>query len=176
VGYGFERPALLGETVADAIAFGADRPPDAELVAAARAAHADEFVRRLPDGYATRLADAPLSGGEAQRLGLARAFCHAGRLLVLDDVAASLDTVTEHRIGEALTGPLAGRTRVVIAHRAATAARADLVVWLDAGRVRAVGAHGALWRDTGYRALFAAADLEPDGNGNGGGGGGGEGR
>ena len=154
VGYGFERPALLGDTIADAIAFGHHRPAEEEVVAAARAASADGFIRRLPDGYATPLSEAPMSGGEAQRIGLARTFAHAGRVIILDDVAASLDTVTEHQISQVLTGALADRTRIIVAHRASTAARADLVVWLDRGTVRAMGTHGELWREPGYRAVF----------------------
>ena len=161
VGYGFERPVLLGETLADVIAFGQDVPTDARVTAAARDARADGFVRRMPEGYRSRLADARMSGGEVQRLGLARAFVHAGRVLVLDDVAASLDTVTEHHIQEVLTGPLADRTRLVVAHRASTASRADLVVWLDGGRVRAVGPHHDLAADPEYRALFGPAAVAP---------------
>jgi ATP-binding cassette subfamily B protein len=154
VGYGFERPVLMGETLADVITFGYRRPSAEEVLAASRAAWADEFICRMPDGYRTRLADAPMSGGEYQRLGLARAFAHAGLVIVLDDVAASLDTVTEHRISEVLTRELAGRTRLVVAHRASTAARADVVAWLDCGRIRAMAPHHELWRDWQYRALF----------------------
>jgi ATP-binding cassette subfamily B protein len=154
VAYGFERPALFGETFTDAIAFGVSTPCEAEIAAAAAAAHADEFIRRMPDGYRTKVVDAPMSGGEIQRVGLARAFAHACLVLVLDDVAASLDTVTEHEISKALTGPMSDRTRVLVAHRTSTAARADLVVWLEDGRVRAVGPHAELWRDPAYRALF----------------------
>jgi ATP-binding cassette subfamily B protein len=111
----------------------------------------------MPDGYGTHLADAPMSGGEAQRIGIARAFAHAGRVLILDDVAASLDTVTEHEITEVLTNELRDRTRIVVAHRASTAARADLVVWLERGQVRAVAPHRELWTDPAYRALFGLA-------------------
>ncbi|MDX2765839.1 ABC transporter ATP-binding protein [Streptomyces europaeiscabiei] len=155
IAHAFERPALLGDSVADTIAFGLSRPSPARIREAARAAHADSFVRRLPDGYATPCADAPLSGGEAQRLGLARAFARESRLLVLDDALSSLDTVTERHIADALVGrPTTGGSRLVIAHRAATAARADAVAWLDGGRVRAVGPHAQLWRLAGYRELF----------------------
>ncbi|WP_405592621.1 ABC transporter ATP-binding protein [Streptomyces sp. NBC_01092] len=159
VAYGFERPVLLGETFADAIGFGPRTPGGGEMRAGATAARADAFVRTMPEGYGTPLTDAPLSGGESQRIGLARAFVQSapeGRLLVLDDVAASLDTVTEHHIGQALTstGPLAHRTRLVVTHRASTAARADVVVWLDAGRVRGLGTHRELWTREGYRAVF----------------------
>ncbi|MET9605889.1 ABC transporter ATP-binding protein [Streptomyces sp. NPDC006512] len=155
VGHAFERPALFGEDVAAAIAFGDVPPPDRETVrAAARAAGADAFVRRLPDGYGTPLADAPMSGGELQRLGLARAFCRAGRLLVLDDATSSLDTVTAREVERALARDVRPGTRLVVAHRISSAARADLVVWLDAGRVRATGTHAELWRDPAYRAVF----------------------
>jgi ATP-binding cassette subfamily B protein len=154
VGYGFERPVLVGQTLLDVIAFGSRTATREEVVVAACAARADDFIRRMPDGYATRLADVHLSGGEAQRVGLARAFAHTGRVLVLDDVAASLDTVTEHHIREVLTGALADRTRVVVAHRASTAAQADLVVWLDGGTVRVVAPHDELWQDPAYREVF----------------------
>jgi ATP-binding cassette subfamily B protein len=161
VGYGFERPALIGDALADAIAFGAYEPPPERVIEAAREARADEFIRRLPEGYRTPLPDAPMSGGERQRVGLARTFAHAGRVLILDDVAASLDTVTEHHIARVLTTALSGRTRLVVAHRASTAAGADLVVWLDGGTVRAAAPHATLWHEPEYRRLFAP-DGEPE--------------
>jgi ATP-binding cassette subfamily B protein len=157
VGYGFARPALFGETVGDAIAFGADTPTAEQVQEAAQAARADSFIRLLPEAYATPLGHAPMSGGETQRMGLARTFAHAGRVVVLDDVAASLDTVTEHHISRVLTGALGDRTRIIVAHRASTAARADAVIWLDGGRLRAMAPHGELWQDPEYRVLF-----EPD--------------
>ena len=157
VGYGFARPALFGATVADAIAFGVDAPPSEQLEEGARAARADDFIRLLPDGYATPLAQAPMSGGETQRVGLARTFAHAGRVLVLDDVAASLDTVTEHHISGVLTGALGDRTRLVVGHRASTVAQMDAVIWLDRGAMRAMAPHHELWQNPEYRALF-----EPD--------------
>lgn len=158
VSYGFERPVLVGETLVDAIAFGVDRPPSETVELAAGAARADAFIRRMPDGYDTPSVTAPMSGGELQRVGLARAFAHAGRVLVLDDVAASLDTVTEHEIHRVLTGSLAGRTRLTVAHRASTAARADLVVWLEDGGLRALAPHAELSRRPDYRALFHPAE------------------
>lgn len=160
VGYGFERPVLFGDTVSDTIGFGTHRPPDHEVRTAARQALADDFIRHLPDGYRTPLARAPMSGGEVQRIGLARTFSHASRVMVLDDVAASLDTVTEHEISLALTDALADRTRILVAHRASTAARADLVAWLDDGRLVGLAPHHVLWRDEAYRAVFEAT---PDG-------------
>ncbi|MET8687819.1 ABC transporter ATP-binding protein [Streptomyces sp. NPDC004732] len=156
VGYAFERPALLGETLEGTIGFGAPRPAPERVREAARAARADTFITRLPDGYATRCAEAPLSGGEAQRLGLARAFARGGRLLILDDAMSSLDTVTEHHIAEALLRHTPHRSRLIIAHRAATAARADAVAWLHEGRIRAMGTHAELWERPEYREVFGA--------------------
>ena len=153
VGCAFERPVLVGRAVADAIGPAVD---PRRVRAAARATHAHEFVSRLPLGYDTPLAEVPLSGGELQRLGLARAW-PAHRLLVLDDATSSLDMVTEMQIGHTMTDDHRGRTRLIVTHRAATAARADLVVWLCDGRVRAVGPHADLWRLPAYRAVFAAA-------------------
>ncbi|MGH7685951.1 MAG: ABC transporter ATP-binding protein [Candidatus Dormibacteria bacterium] len=167
IGYAFERPSLFGATIEDAVAFGVTRPSPGAVTEAARRADADDFVRRLPEGYANRLAATPMSGGETQRIGLARAFAHPGRVLILDDVAASLDTVTEYRIASVLTTALAHRTRIVVAHRAATAARADTVVWLEGGRVRAVAPHAVLWHNLGYRAIFDPGALTPGPNGNG---------
>ncbi|MEE1928559.1 ABC transporter ATP-binding protein [Streptomyces sp. TRM 70351] len=162
VGYAFERPALLGGTLAGTIGFGPAPPPRERITAAARAACADAFIRTLPAGYDTRCADAPLSGGETQRLGLARAFAHDGRLLILDDATSSLDTATERQVTAALLDGERKRTRLVVAHRATTAARADLVAWLDGGRLRAVAPHAALWLEPGYREVFAAGPPEPD--------------
>ncbi|RJQ76431.1 ABC transporter ATP-binding protein [Pseudonocardiaceae bacterium YIM PH 21723] len=154
VGYAFERPVLLGDTIAEAISYGV--PVSMRQIAkAAKIAQVDEVISRLPDGYETPLRVAPLSGGEAQRIGLARAVLREPRLLVLDDATASLDTVTEAAVGMALTNALPGRTRVVVTHRAAVAARADLVVWLVRGRVHAVDSHKQLWRDSAYRAMFS---------------------
>jgi ATP-binding cassette subfamily B protein len=150
VGCAFERPVLVGATVGDAIGLGLDRE---RVQRAARATYAHDFVGKLPHGYDTPLTEAPMSGGEAQRLGLARAW-HAGRLLVLDDATSSLDMVTEMQINDALVDDSGGRTRLIVTHRAATAARADIVVWLEAGRVRATGPHHRLWDDPAYRAVF----------------------
>ena len=154
--YAFDRPSLPGATIAEAISFGVADPPQSQVTAAAEDSQAAVFISRLPDSFGTKLPDAPLSGGEVQRLGLARAFAHAAtaRLVILDDALSSLDTVTEMLVSQALTGRLGGRTRLIVAHRAATAARADLVAWLADGRIRAVAAHEELWRDAGYRALF----------------------
>ncbi|MER7955826.1 ABC transporter ATP-binding protein [Streptomyces sp. NPDC096030] len=127
-----------------------------EVRDAARAASADAFIRLLPRGYDTPLDEAPLSGGESQRLGLARAFIGAGRLMILDDATSSLDTATERQVELALSTSLRPCTKLVVAHRVSTAARADTVVWLEAGRVRGCGPHRLLWEEPDYRAVFLA--------------------
>jgi ATP-binding cassette subfamily B protein len=156
IGHAFARPVLVGDTVGSAIALGLRSPATPRIRAAARAARVDTVVDRLPDGYQTRLADTPLSGGEVQRLGVARAL-GAERLLVLDDATSSLDTVTEYEVSRALIDAADRRTRLVVTHRAGTAARADLVAWLEHGRLRGYAAHEVLWHDPAYRALFQGA-------------------
>jgi ATP-binding cassette subfamily B protein len=153
VGYAFERPSLLGGTVSDAVGYGS-WAGDAAVRTACRIAQVHDVVVRLPDGYRTPLTETPLSGGEAQRLGLARAVVHNPRVLILDEATASLDTVTEAEVERAIETALPGRTRVVVTRRTTTAARADLVVWLENGRVRAVAPHEALWQEAAYRLVF----------------------
>jgi ATP-binding cassette subfamily B protein len=160
VTYAFERPRLLGATVEEAIAFGIDPVPPNRVRSAAQAARADGFISRLPEGYAAPMAETSLSGGEFQRLGLARALAHNARLVILDDATSSLDTATEAQIAAVLTAD-DGRTRLIVTHRLATAARADLVAWLDGGKVRACAPHHELWDDPDYQAVFRV-DAEPD--------------
>jgi ATP-binding cassette, subfamily B, bacterial len=154
--YAFERPHLFGATVGEAIGFGPHELSGNVTRAAAQDGQAEVFINRLPGAFGMKMASLALSGGEVQRLGLARAFAHAAtaRLLVLDDATSSLDTVTEMLIARALTERLAGQTRLIVAHRLATAAQADLVAWVSGGRIRALDRHEALWREAEYRALF----------------------
>ena len=153
VGYAFARPILHGPTVGDAIGYGALVTP-ALVASAARTAHIHEAITRLPQGYRTPLTEAPMSGGELQRVGLARAILRRPRLLVLDDAASSLDAVTEARISAAIAAALPRATRLVLTHRASTAARADLVVWLRDGVVAGAAPHRALLEVPGYRDVF----------------------
>ncbi|MDG4781458.1 ABC transporter ATP-binding protein [Micromonospora sp. WMMD961] len=167
VGYAFDQPVLIGATIHDAIGLAlpteSATPPTATtpaVLAATRAAAVDDVVERLPDGYHTPLAHTPLSGGETQRLGLARAFT-AERLLILDDATSNLDTATEHRITQATTAHTDPRTRLLITHRASTAAAADLVAWLHTGRLRGLAPHHQLWADPDYRAVFTPTSSQP---------------
>jgi ATP-binding cassette, subfamily B, bacterial len=157
VAYAFARPARLGQTVADDIGYRSGPIARADIEHAARMARAHDFILRLPDGYDTPMADAPLSGGERQRLGIARALAADARVLVLDDATSSLDTATEAQVNAAIRELRAGRTTLIVAHRASTAARADVVVWLHEGRVRGVAPHDQLWLEPAYRAVFGGA-------------------
>ncbi|MBO1418123.1 ABC transporter ATP-binding protein [Streptomyces sp. FH025] len=151
VGHAFARPALVGRTVREALA-GAGP-------AEAASARADGFLQRLPRGWDTPLDELRLSGGELQRLGLARLLARPTRVVVLDDATSGLDLATEYQVTEALDRATHGRTRLVVAHRAAVAARADLVAWLDAGRLRAVAPHTVLLAHPDYRAALSDTTL-----------------
>lgn len=147
----FADPVLTGATVQDALGLGPVPLPPARLRGAARAAQADPFVRRLPDGYRTPMASLVLSGGERQRLGLARALARDSRLIVLDDATCGLDGATEAAALHALREETAGRTVLHITRRATVAAAADRVAWLHEGRVHTVAAHDELWPLAAYR-------------------------
>ena len=159
VAYAFESPALLGDTVRDAITLGHDAS-DAEVQAAARSVEADAFIRRLPYGYDTSLDETPMSGGERQRLGLARAALRDSPALVLDDALSSLDVATAARVFAALGSLSEDRTAIIVAHRASTAASADVVSWLVDGRMHRVAPHAELWGDPAYRAAFMGRSPE----------------
>jgi ATP-binding cassette, subfamily B, bacterial len=166
VAYAFERPARLGTTVAELIGIGAaGQGIDGETVRArateaARAAHADGFIRRLPCGYDTALERAPFSGGELQRLGIAQALSRPAHLLVFDDATSSLDMATELDVMTAVEEAREGRTMLTVTQRVTTAARADLVIWLEEGRVKGYGPHQELCLDPGYLATIAPGVAE----------------
>ncbi|WP_405142227.1 ABC transporter ATP-binding protein/permease [Sphaerisporangium sp. NBC_01403] len=160
VAYAFAHPHLLGASVHDGLTYGLGPVDRADVVRAAERARIDGWVRRSSRGYDTPLADAPRSGGEAQRLGLARALIRDADVTVLDDATSSLDTVTEAEVSTAIDAALAGRTRFFVAHRAAMAARCDLVAWLHEGKIRALAPHEELWTLPEYRALFQPAESD----------------
>ena len=141
-----QEPALFSGTVAENIAYARPDAARAELEAAARAAHADEFVRRLPEGYDTVVGErgVKLSGGQRQRIAIARAVLKDPAVLVLDEATSSLDTESEQLIEDALEKLLVGRTTLIIAHRLSTVRRADRLVVIDGGRVMEEGKHADL--------------------------------
>ncbi len=141
-----QEPALFSGTVAENIAYGRPDAAPGEIEAAARAAHAHEFIERLPQGYATLVGErgVKLSGGQRQRVAIARALLKDPAVLILDEATSSLDTESERLIEEALERLLEGRTTLIIAHRLSTVRRADRLVVLDRGRVVEEGTHEEL--------------------------------
>ncbi|MFF8897563.1 ABC transporter ATP-binding protein [Streptomyces lydicus] len=141
-----ENSFLFSDSIRDNIAYGHPDATDAQVRAAARAAQADGFISELPDGYDTTVGEQglTLSGGQRQRVALARAILTDPRLLVLDDATSAVDARVEHEIHEALRGVMAGRTTLLIAHRASTLALADRVAVLDEGRLVDIGTQDEL--------------------------------
>jgi ATP-binding cassette subfamily B protein/subfamily B ATP-binding cassette protein MsbA len=153
-----QEPFLFPISVAENIAYGRPEASRREIAAAAEAANADAFIRRLPEGYDTVLGEQghTLSGGERQRLAIARALLKDASLLVLDEPTSALDAVTEAAVVEALQRLMAGRTAFIIAHRLSTIRGADQIAVLDAGRVVDTGTHQQLLaRSSVYRRLYA---------------------
>ncbi len=156
-----QNPYLLNDTVAANIALARPEASPEQVQQAARQAQADEFIRALPQGYETVIGERGLrlSGGQAQRIALARAFLQDASLLILDEPSASLDPVTEDALGEASARLFAGRTVLVIAHRLATVRRADQIVVLSEGVVQESGTHAALLKQGGlYRQMVRAGE------------------
>ena len=139
-------PFLFSATVRENIAFGRPDATEDEILAAARASQAHEFIERLPQGYDTLVGERgiTLSGGQRQRIAIARALAIDPRILILDDATASVDATTEARIRLGLREAMKGRTTIIIAHRLSTIALADEIIVLDGGRVAARGTHDVL--------------------------------
>jgi ATP-binding cassette, subfamily B, bacterial MsbA len=141
-----QEPALFSGTIRENIAYARPRATDLEIQAAARAAHAHEFIERLPHGYDTLVGErgVKLSGGQRQRVAIARAILKDPAVLILDEATSSLDTESERLIEDALAKLLVGRTTLIIAHRLSTVQRADRLVVLDHGRIVEEGTHAEL--------------------------------
>ncbi|CAN7595524.1 ABC transporter transmembrane domain-containing protein [Pseudomonas solani] len=141
-----QSPALFFGSVEDNIRYGRPDASQAEVEAAARAAHAHEFIQRMPEGYQTHLGDGGigLSGGQRQRLAIARALLTDAPILLLDEATSALDAESEHLIQQALPEVMSGRTTLVIAHRLATVKSADRIAVIDQGKLVAIGSHQEL--------------------------------
>jgi ATP-binding cassette subfamily B protein len=146
IGIVLQEPFLFFGTIAENIAYGRPEATRAEVIAAAKAARAHEFILQLPDGYDSIVGERgqSLSGGERQRISIARALLIDPRLLILDEATSAVDTQTEREIQEALHTLVKGRTTLAIAHRLSTLRQANRIVVLERGRIVEVGTHDEL--------------------------------
>ena len=153
---------VFAASARDNIGFGRPGASDAEIEAAARAAHADEFIRRLAKGYDTELGErgVMLSGGQRQRIAIARAILRDAPILLLDEATSALDAESETLVQTALEGLMQGRTTLVIAHRLATVLKADRILVMDHGRIVEEGTHQSLVRHNGIYARLAKLQFE----------------
>lgn len=157
IGIVLQDPFLFSQTIAENIAYGRPDATREEIVAAAKAARAHDFILNLSEGYDTRVGErgVTLSGGQKQRIAIARALLTDPRILILDDSTSSVDTETEHLIQQALATLMEGRTTFVIAQRLLTLKNADCILVLDQGEIVERGTHEALLAHDGlYRQIY----------------------
>jgi len=168
IGMVTQQTILFNDTVRNNIAYGSFEKPEAEIIRAARAANAHDFITRLPQGYDTLIGEqgTKLSGGERQRISIARAILKDAPILILDEATSSLDTEAEIEVQGALENLMQGRTTLVIAHRLSTVRNADRIVVLVGGRIIEEGTHDELLARQGeYAKLYAMQFKEENGNG-----------
>jgi ATP-binding cassette subfamily B protein len=159
IGLVLQEPFLFFGTIAENLAYGKPDATREEIIAAARAAHAHEFILRLPQGYDSMVGERGqgLSGGERQRISIARALLIDPKILILDEATSSVDSETEKEIQRALENLVKGRTTIAIAHRLSTLQKADRLVVLDRGVVVEEGGHDELMeREGAYFRLYQA--------------------
>ena len=158
IAFALQGGELFGRTVAENIAWGRPDAPREAIEAAARAAQADGFIRALPQGYDTVVAERgmSLSGGQRQRIAVARALVMEAEILILDDATSALDLATEAALYEAVSALRPGLTKIIVAQRAASVRRADRILFLEDGRVAACGTHEELMAScAAYREIVA---------------------
>ncbi len=166
IGIVLQEPFLFYGTIAENIAYGKPDATQQQIIAAARAARAHEFILRLPEAYDSLVGERGqlLSGGERQRISIARALLIDPRILILDEATSSVDTETEHEIQLALENLIKGRTTIAIAHRLSTLRRADRLVVIERGRLVEVGSHRELLGRSGTYARLYHAQYESAGS------------
>jgi ATP-binding cassette, subfamily B, bacterial MsbA len=165
IGVVTQETILFRGTVAANIAYGQDRATREQIIDAARRAHADEFIRRIPGEYDADILEqgASLSGGQRQRLAIARAILRDPTILILDEATSQIDAESEHHINEALKEFCQDRTALLIAHRLSTVLNADRIVVMDAGKIVDQGRHDQLLeRCELYRRLNRTQLVAPD--------------
>lgn len=148
---------LFNDTIRNNIAYGVQACPDGDIVRAAQAANAHDFIAAMPEGYGTVIGDrgVQLSGGQRQRIAIARALLKNPQILILDEATSSLDVESEALVQEAIDHLMKGRTNLVIAHRLSTIKNADKIVVVENGEIRQVGTHEELIGEEGtYRKLY----------------------
>ena len=153
----FQDVTLFNDTVMNNIRLGNPNATDDQVIAAAKAAYCDEFVREMPDGYQTVLGEngSTLSGGERQRISIARALLKNAPIILLDEATASLDPENEVLVQKAIAKLVEGKTVIMIAHRLRTVVDADQILVLDNGRLVEHGTHDELMQQNGlYHKLF----------------------
>ncbi|MCK4832419.1 MAG: ATP-binding cassette domain-containing protein, partial [Anaerolineales bacterium] len=168
IGMVLQETTLFSGTIRENIAFGRPDAPMEEIVAAAKAAAAHEFIIESPDGYDTAVGErgTTLSGGERQRVAIARALLMNPQILIMDDSTSSVDLATEYRIQQALDELMQGRTSFVIAQRISTVLSADQILVLENGRIAAAGTHQELMETSPiYAEIYHSqlvGDAEPE--------------
>ncbi|TXG87360.1 MAG: ATP-binding cassette domain-containing protein, partial [Zoogloea sp.] len=161
LGWVGQQVVLFDDSIAANIAYGRPDVPEADIIAAARAAHAMEFIDKLPDGLATRVGanGSQLSGGQRQRIAIARAFLRDSPILLLDEATSALDNESERAVKDALIELRKNRTVIVIAHRLSTIRDADRIVVMERGRIVESGTHDSLVAAGGaYARLLASGE------------------